>query len=164
MVIHHAIFIGALVASGLGLPPGEDVALLIGGRLLAEGFLHPAFTAPLAIAAVVSTDSIWFFGGRGVGMRVERASLGRTAERIRRRIIGLADRYGHLAVIAARFLPGARAFLIVHASTGGMPLRQFLLLDACAASVWVPFVLWLGAWLLPETSGRWIVDLFTVDE
>jgi membrane protein DedA with SNARE-associated domain len=141
----YAGLLVALILGGLGLPIPEDVPLLISGYLLHQGTFKWPATLAVALAGVLTADSmIYALGARS------RQALGRTPrwmpismEQLERARIHFARR-GVWTVVGARFTPGLR--LMVHWSAGalGMSYFKFVFSDAMSALVSVPVWLLFG--------------------
>ena len=140
----YAAIFGVIAASAFTLPPGQEVAVLAAGRLVAHGGLQwwPVFL--VAVPAVVTADAVIFLLAR-------RACIPLVARINRPRAVALAQWMagaGDGAIVIARFVPGTRLLMFVCAGARGIHTRRFVALDTCAAIVWVPSMLRAGAWLL----------------
>ena len=135
-----------LLASGIGIPVPEDVPLIAAGVLADHGGL-PVPIAGLACGVfVLARDGIVFTLGRRFGADVLE---NRWAQRmVAPRTVRLAQRHlaerGALVVFAGRFLPGFRAAVFFAAGASGVRPRTFFLMDVLAASISVPFFVWVG--------------------
>ena len=146
-IASYAALAAWLIGSGLGTPPGEDLLLAGAGTLVSEGVLAWWPMLLLAIAAVVTSDLILFWGGRAA----RASATGRPrlpCYSLLQRLDAFVRRWGGAAIVVARFTPGIRALVFVSAGARGMRPVRFALLDICAAIVWVPLVMTLGAWVL----------------
>ena len=143
LVSTYAGVFGVVLLSALVAPPGQEVAVLTEGRLVASGGLlwWPGFV--VTVAAVVFSDLALFSIGRRLAT-LDRIPKWERAARFIRRIASV----GAVAVVIARFVPGTRLLLFPAAGTGRLRVVRFLLLDLCAAVLWVSSMLWAGAQLL----------------
>jgi membrane protein DedA with SNARE-associated domain len=150
---HFALF-AWMVASGLGVPPGEDLLIAGTGAFVANGDLTLWVAIPLAVAAVVTSDTLLFSGGQ-----VARSSMSGKAtwwsDQVARYIEALVGRREALAIAIARFVPGPGLRTLVFVSVGarGLPRSRFLLIDTCAAAAWVPLAMTCGAALVSRLFG-----------
>ena len=148
------ILLGAMLLLSAGeaalfldlLVPGE-VAMIVGGAVLADQ--NGPVVAGMACAAVgaVIGDSLSFLLGATVGTRLVerwdflRRHLGPQIERARKYF----ERGGGPIVAVARFVGALRAVVPFVAASNGMPYRRFLLWDVPAAIVWGTLMVGLGA-------------------
>jgi membrane protein DedA with SNARE-associated domain len=148
----HAALFAWLVTSGLGVPPGEDLLVAGTGALVAAGDLTWPLALPLAIAAVVTSDVLLFLGGCVARSSLTRGSMP-IPDRITRQFDRLTGRWEGLAIAVARLVPGMRTPVFVTVGARGVSRARFLLIDACAATVWVPVVMTFGAAILSRVFG-----------
>lgn len=166
----YPLYVLLFLATAVGSPFTEDVLLVVGGYLIGIGVFSWPVVAPLAFAALVTTDAIYFSYGRALRSR------GLRRDTVFRRIVRPARlrgtrrwfaRYGDGLIFLARLVPGTRIVVFVSAGLNGMPLRRFLVFDALAGLILVPALLGLG-WALGErigTLGRtleWVGDRITL--
>jgi len=154
---HFALFVW-IVVSGLGVPPGEDLLIAATGALVASGDLAPRIAIPMAIFAVVTSDTLLFTGGQVA----RSANGGRSpswAEWATRPLDRLVGRREALAIAVARFLPGTRTPVFVSVGARGLSRARFLLFDACAAALWVPLVMTCGATIIALVFGEGSLSL-----
>jgi len=138
--------VGALLACGLGLPVPEDIILISGGYIAAEAG-HSVW--PMVVAGMVGIlggDSVTFLLGRTIGIPLtKRRPLNRvfTAERLAK-VDEYFKKHGEKILMAARFMPGARAVTYFSAGAMGVPYWKFFLYDGLAAIVSAPLWVILG--------------------
>jgi membrane protein DedA with SNARE-associated domain len=140
----YAAVFGVIAVSAITVPPGQDVAVLTAGRLVASGGLRWWPVCVVAVAAVVITDVVIFSIARRACTPVVSRVRWQRAAAVLQRFSAIGD----YAIVAARFIPGTRLLLFLAAGARGVRLRRFVVLDTCAAAVWVPSMLQAGAWLL----------------
>ena len=142
-----------MVASGLGMPPGEDILVASTGALVATGDLSWWAAIPMAIVAVVTSDTLLFSSGQMARSTLtERATwLPDMASRYIDAIVGRRDA---VAIATARFVPGIRTLVFVSVGAGGLSRSRFVLVDACAAAAWVPLVMTCGAAIISLVFGE----------
>jgi membrane protein DedA with SNARE-associated domain len=149
----HVALFAWMVASGFGVPPGEDILVASTGALVATGDVTWWAAIPMAIVAVVTSDALLFSGGQ-----MARSTLPARgtwlSEQVVRRIDALVGRREAVAIAIARFVPGTRALVFVSAGARGLSRGRFLLVDVCAAAAWVPLVMMCGAAVLALVFGE----------
>jgi membrane protein DedA with SNARE-associated domain len=147
--------------SGIPLPVPGDFYVAFLGRLNA-GSLQRLMLAWLGIIAVVvagSSNLYWI--ARRWGPATLRHPIGRRLLHINEHRLEKAhawfDRWGPLAIIFGRHLPGFRVAITVIAATVGVPYRVFVPSVAVSTAIWAAVGLWLGA-TLGETIGGLFFD------
>ena len=116
--------------------PGDSL-LFIGGALAGAGFLNVVILIVTLIAAAVIGDSINYWIGHTLGMKVlekkysfvKREHLEKTEEYF--------TRYGGLTIVIARFMPLIRTFAPFLAGVGKMSYRWFFVYNVCGAVMWI---------------------------
>jgi membrane protein DedA with SNARE-associated domain len=63
-------------------------------------------------------------------------------------------RHGPGLVLVTRFIPFVRGPIYLATGLSGLPVRRFFLLDALAASVQVPLLLWVGSRLGRDATSQ----------
>jgi len=116
--------------------PGDSL-LFIGGALAGAGFLNVVILIVTLIAAAVIGDSINYWIGHTLGMKVlekkysfvKREHLEKTEEYF--------TKYGGLTIVIARFMPLIRTFAPFLAGVGKMSYRWFFVYNVCGAVMWI---------------------------
>ena len=116
--------------------PGDSL-LFIGGALAGAGFLNVLILIVTLIAAAVIGDSINYWIGHTLGMKVlekkysfvKREHLEKTEEYF--------TKYGGLTIVIARFMPLIRTFAPFLAGVGKMSYRWFFIYNVCGAVMWI---------------------------
>jgi len=116
--------------------PGDSL-LFIGGALAGAGFLNVVILIVTLIAAAVIGDSINYWIGHTLGMKVlekkysfvKREHLEKTEEYF--------TKYGGLTIVIARFMPLIRTFAPFLAGVGKMSYRWFFMYNVCGAVLWI---------------------------
>lgn len=142
--IAYAVIFGVLVACGLGFPLPEDVPLIATGYLIWEGTMLWFPAVLITILGVLIGDTLLFFLGRKMGMRIleqERVQTLFKPEKIRR-TRAYFRKYGEKLVFFARFVAGFRAAAFFMSGAMGMRYMRFIVLDGIAALLSVP--VWIG--------------------
>jgi len=116
--------------------PGDSL-LFVGGALSGAGFLSPEVLIISLIAAAVLGDSVNYWIGHTLGMKVlekkysfvKREHLEKTEEYF--------TRYGGLTIVIARFVPFIRTFAPFLAGVGKMSYRWFITYNVSGAVMWI---------------------------
>ncbi|HEX5059635.1 MAG TPA: VTT domain-containing protein [Kofleriaceae bacterium] len=135
-----------LALGGLGLPLPEDAALLATGALIERGLVHWYIALPVVVVGVLGGDAALFFLARRLGPKAyEHRMIKRALPPERREKIESAyRRYGGRLVFLARHVAGLRGAVFAMAGIARMQPWRFLLCDAAAACISIPFVLSVG--------------------
>ncbi len=152
--MEHAPYIGVfivLMLTGMGLPLPEDIPLLISGYLCHAGVAHLWLMIPLALVAVVGSDSGLFWMGRRWGHHVTRVPMLKyvLSESSLQRAERAFHRHGGKTLFVMRFVPGVRAAAFFTAGAFKLPFWKLLVFDGLAALISVPAWILLG-WYLGE--------------
>lgn len=134
--------------SGIPLPVPGDVYVAYLGRLAAGDFLRwlGAFFGIIAVVTAGATNLYWI--SRRLGSRLVEHRLAAAFHIDRRRIAnaeGRFARWGVLAVIFGRHIPGLRVPITVAAGLSRFPYPLFALSVAVSSAGWAAIWLWLGA-------------------
>lgn len=153
---------GVFVACALGVPIPEELALLSAGLLVSRAGVQAPAVFAVAWSAVALGDASQFLLGRVLGPRIfERPFMQRLVSAARReRVERRLRRWGALACLGARFLPGVRIPMYVTAGASGVSPIAFLVLDGVAAAISVSFWLFVGrriGWAIPPLDIRELV-------
>ena len=151
----YLVIFGILVACGLGLPLPEDMPLISTGYLVWNGTMSWAPAILMTMGGVLIGDTILFFIGRKLGLKVLDNGRMQTIIKPRkvRRVRAYFRKYGDKIVFFARFVAGFRAAAFFLAGALRMKYTRFLLLDGFAALVSVPVWIVIGYYL-----GHWFGD------
>ena len=120
----------------------EDLACITVGLLIRSGQLDPIIgIAGCFLGIFVGDLGLWLLGWLvGIGF-IRRSWLGRWLPTHRLEELGQwFDRQGWTAVLAARFLPGARLPLYLAVGALGLNAGRFVLWAALAGMVWTPLL------------------------
>jgi membrane protein DedA with SNARE-associated domain len=140
----YGIIFGILLACGIGFPLPEDVPLIASGYLVFDGTMLWIPAIFVALTGVLIGDSILFFLGRNMGLRLlEHPGLQAffKPEKVRR-TRAYFRKYGDKLIFFARFVAGFRAATFFMAGAMKMEYRRFIFLDGLAAAISVP--LWIA--------------------
>ncbi len=143
------VVLGLLLASGFGIPIGEDIIIIPAGVLVGEQILGPAIWVPTLVAAVVgvaTADMLWFMWCSMFGTRLLHKRFIRKFLHPKRLLQAKhqIDQRGIWVVVAARFIPGSRTPAITVA--GLMHLRpwRFIIATWCCVLITAPMQFFAG--------------------
>lgn len=140
------VIFGLLVACGLGFPLPEDIPLIATGLMISYETMSwiPAIT--ITILGVIIGDTILFFLGKKMGLKILENSRVQTLFRPEkvRRTRAYFRKYGEKIVFFARFVAGFRAVAFFMAGAMKMKYHRFIILDGLAALLSVPLWIVLG--------------------
>lgn len=163
-------FVGGLVFVESGLLVGfflpGDTVLFAAGLYAADprSGASVAVLATVVLVAAVTGDAVGYWFGRRTGP----ALLRREGRVLNRENLARAqrfyDRYGVLAIVAARWIPWVRVFAPVLAGVAGMPYGRFLAANVVGAVTWGVGLVVLGYYAasVPALKGSAIAVGITV--
>jgi membrane protein DedA with SNARE-associated domain len=149
----HATLFVWLAASGLGVPPGEDLLVASTGAMVAAGDLTWWVAIPMVIVAVVTSDTLLFSAGEMARSTLSGKAVW-FADRILHYVESVLGGREAAAIAIARFVPGLRTIVFMSMGARGMPRARFLFIDACAAAAWASLVMTCGAALVSFLLGE----------
>ncbi|MCU0229697.1 MAG: VTT domain-containing protein [Bryobacterales bacterium] len=147
----------------LGLPlPATPAMLAIGAYARGQGLSAPLLVL-CGVVACVSADSLWYWLGRKHGNRLVRFLCRLTLEPddCSRRSGDLYHRYGVLALVTAKFVPGLNTVAAPLAGVLRLKPRRFLLWDTAGATLWISVMVGLGYAFSHQVDAvaRWLSHL-----
>ena len=160
----YAGVLAALLLGSLGVPIPEEMPIAAAGILSHEGLARWWLALPVCLLGVLSCDVVLYWTGRRwgervLGWRVVRWVL--TAQRAE----WLKEAYRQHAmktVAMARHVVGLRAAAFLTAGMARVPFWKFILADAGAAALTVPFVFTL-AYFFTDQIGAILADVHRVE-
>jgi len=141
--IESAPYIGVVIVlmlTGLGLPLPEDIPLLIAGYICHMEMANIWIMIPVALVAVVGSDSGLFWMGQRWGHQVTRFPLLKyvLSEASLQRAERAFHKHGGKTLFLMRFVPGVRAAAFFTAGAFKLPYWKLLVFDGSAALISVP--------------------------
>lgn len=142
----YILVVAFILFEQLGLPLPATPVMLGVGAAAATGALSLPLLIALGVTACVSADSVWFQMGRRYGHRVVRflCRLTLAPDDCSRRSGDLYQKYGVMALVIAKFIPGLNTIAAPLAGLLGFQLHRFLFWDMVGASLWISCMLSLG--------------------
>jgi membrane protein DedA with SNARE-associated domain/rhodanese-related sulfurtransferase len=138
-----------VLAQQLGVPVPVVPTLVVAGAVAASGKMSGTALLALAISACVIADSSWYVAGRRYGGRVMsllcRISL--SPDSCVSQTQGVFERWGALALLFAKFVPGLALIAPPLAGATRMNYLRFVLCSALGAGLWVGAAVLVGALL-----------------
>jgi len=125
--------------------PGDTVLFAAGlwSADAASGLSLPVLVAVVLVAAITGDAVGYAYGRAGGAALLRRRGRVLTAHNVAR-AQAFADRYGALAVVAARWVPWVRVFVPVLAGVARMPYGRFLVANITGALTWGAGLVVLG--------------------
>jgi membrane protein DedA with SNARE-associated domain len=141
LIAHHEyLFIFAVVlAEALGLPVPAALALVAGGAAAAAGTLSPLRAVVIALAAMLTGDTLLFILGRYMGWALL-GLLCRLSVNPESCVLRSAESFykrGKTTLLIAKFIPGVNTMAPPLAGSMRMPAQQFLRFDCAGASLYI---------------------------
>ena len=145
------VVLGLLLASGIGIPIGEDIIIIPAGIIIGEQAIGADIWVPTLIAAIVgvaTADMLWFFWCSKFGTRLLHKRFIRRFLHPKRLLQAKhqIDERGIWFIVAARFIPGSRTPAITVAGLMHMKMWRFAI--ATWSCVLVTASMQFGAGLL----------------
>jgi membrane protein DedA with SNARE-associated domain len=134
----YAGIIMYMVLTGCGFPMPEEVAIIAGGALAANGQLHWGLTLGALLIGAILGDCVMYYIGYHFGRRLleQNRFWNRliTPER-ERKVEALLTQHGVKVLLGARFLVGVRGPMYITAGILKVPFKRFLLADLFCATL-----------------------------
>ena len=156
-----ALAAGWLLLQGCVLPSlPEEIVVATLGMLAGQGRIGHALALAAALSGLLAANSGAVLIGNRLASGLSRwspFSRLRSSARVQEALHAIR-RHGPAVVFVTRFTPLVRGPVYLAAGLSGMSVRRFFAVDACAACIQVPLLLWLGARL--GGSARSLVEGF----
>ena len=145
VVVIGFVFVECALLIGFFLP--GDTLLFAGGLVAADAArgVDLGWLLTGVLAAAIIGEVVGYLIGARMGLPMLRRRRGRviTPERVAR-AEAFTERYGVLAIIAARWIPWVRTFAPLLAGATGMSWPKFMLANVVGALCWGPTLLLAG--------------------
>ncbi|MEP7208166.1 MAG: DedA family protein/thiosulfate sulfurtransferase GlpE [Casimicrobiaceae bacterium] len=139
------VFLNVLLEQG-GLPIPAVPTMMVAGAVAAATGESLALLALVAVLAAVASDTMWYFAGRRIGMRVLRllCRISLSPDSCVRQTESIFGRFGAASLLVAKFIPGFAS--VSTALAGAVHIRywKFVLFDTLGAALWVGVAVGLG--------------------
>ena len=135
-----------LLASGVGIPIGEEVVNVPAGIFVGRGEMEPTSTFVAAYLGVLGGDFLWFWICSRFGTRLLHYRGFRRFVHPRRLLQAKHqfDRRGASVLMIARFIPGTRSPALTIAALMHMPWRKFIAVELVCCALTTPLQDGLG--------------------
>ncbi|MBI5495073.1 MAG: DedA family protein [Deltaproteobacteria bacterium] len=142
----YAGIVAVLLAAGLGLPVPEDIPLMVGGLLSAQGVTNAYMVFGFAYVSILVGDFLIFSMGRRLGPKaLQKPWAARVLTPQRQAALNEHFRkHGPLTIVVARHMAGLRAPCFLMAGVARMSPVKFILADGFGACLSVPLFIWVG--------------------
>ena len=148
--------IAFLLASGIGIPIGEELVNVPAGIFVGKGEMPAWSTFIAAYAGVLGGDFLWFwlcgrYGRRFLGYRWFRRLIHP------RRLLQVKhqfDRKGAILLFIVRFIPGTRSPALTIAALMHMPWRRFIPVELLCCAITTPLQVTIGILIGRELAGQ----------
>ena len=148
--------IALLLASGVGIPIGEEVVNIPAGIFVGRGDLGVISTYIAAYVGVLGGDYLWFSICRTLGKKVlhrrwfKRLAHPKKLLQVKHQF----DRRGAGVLVLARFIPGTRSPALTVAGILHMPWRKFTVIELLMCLVTTSLQVTLGILIGRQIAGE----------
>lgn len=145
--VYALLFLIIFCETGLVVTPflPGDSLLFVAGTVAAAGAMDVHFLVVLLIIAAILGDTVNYWIGKHVGLRLFRDP---NARFLKREYLDIThrfyERHGGKTIIIARFVPIVRTYAPFVAGVGAMTYRRFLAYNVIGAVVWVVSLTYAG--------------------
>ncbi|HEU0051903.1 MAG TPA: VTT domain-containing protein, partial [Longimicrobium sp.] len=124
--------------------PGDSLLFAAGAISASTGALNPLFLFLLLFAAAVAGDTVNYWIGQAVGIRVFKPDARILKTAYLEKTQHFFEKYGGKTIILARFMPIVRTYAPFVAGASRMNYPKFLLYNVIGAFLWVGIFTFLG--------------------
>jgi len=139
------VFLNVLALQA-GLPVPAYPTLIVAGAYAAISGGSIAALMAVGILAAVIADTMWYFMGRRIGVRILKTlcRISLSPDSCVRQTENIFQRFGPASMIFAKFIPGFASVATALAGAVRLPYPLFVLFDAMGAALWVGVGVALG--------------------
>ena len=156
LVTHYgvALVFANVLLQQLGLPIPVYPTLIVAGALAADGKCSASQIFAAAFIACAISDATWYATGRLYGRRVMKllCQISLSPDSCVQQSEYQFHRWGRLALVMVKFIPGLSLFMSSLAGTTQLAFRSFALLVGVGAAIWVGVAIGLGMLFHHEIS------------
>ena len=142
----YFIIFGLLIAGAFGFPCPEELVFLSVGYSAYMGWTDPFIGAAVGFSAVVAGDTIIYFLGKKLGLKI--FSLPVLRKVITKRAIqkghSLLDKHGSKFVFFSKFVVGLRYSVFFASGMMNIGYRRFITFDILASLITIPVLITLA--------------------
>lgn len=153
---YYAVFL-LLVLSGIGLPISEELLLFSSGVIVLFQGYSLWLTIFISFIAILIGDSLTYAAGYFLKDRFHQSKWLKKRRKYLFKAEKYFQRFGKLAILFARLIPGMRLPVFFFAGTSSsICFGKFLLLVTISAVINVPIVVYLG--YISAENHQWLLD------
>ncbi|MGL4714061.1 MAG: DedA family protein [Shewanella sp.] len=131
----YLILFVAIAAEGFGIPaPGQSL-LIVASLLAAAGQMSLPVVLTVAACGALCGNSVGYYIGWHFGDVM--LKKGWIKPQLENKIHDIIGQYGIAALVLSRFVEGLKQFMFIGCGLAKMPLKQFVMGNGLATSIWV---------------------------
>lgn len=153
-----------LLLGSLGVPLPEEMAIIAAAVLSHEGIVRWWLVLPVCLVGVLSGDMVLYWVGRHWGANVLNWRAVRLVLTLKRAqwLQAAYRRHALKTIVTARLVMGLRAAAFLTAGMARVPFWKFVVADAGAATLGVPFLFGLAYFFMDEITAI-VADVHRVE-
>jgi membrane protein DedA with SNARE-associated domain len=153
-----------LLLGSLGLPIPEEMAIIAAAVLSHEGIVRWWLALPVCLLGVLSGDMVLYWVGRHWGENVLNWRVVRLVLTLKREqwLNAAYRRHALKTIVTARHVMGLRAAAFLTAGIARVPFWKFVVADAGAAALGVPFLFGMAYFFMDEIEAI-VADVHRVE-
>jgi membrane protein DedA with SNARE-associated domain len=165
--VDHFTYLGifaVLLLGSLGVPIPEEMAIIAAAVLSHEGIIRWWLALPVCLLGVLSGDMVLYWVGRHWGEDVLNWRAVRLVLTLKREqwLQAAYRRHALKTIVTARHVMGLRAAAFLTAGMARVPFWKFVVADAGAATLGVPFLFGLAYFFMDEITAI-VADVHRVE-
>ena len=165
--VDHFTYLGifaVLLLGSLGVPIPEEMAIIAAAVLSHEGIIRWWLALPVCLLGVLTGDMVLYWVGRHWGEDVLNWRMVRLVLTLKREqwLQAAYRRHALKTIVTARHVMGLRAAAFLTAGMASVPFWKFVVADAGAAALGVPFLFGLAYFFMDEITAI-VADVHRVE-
>ncbi|MDE3208386.1 MAG: DedA family protein, partial [Pseudomonadota bacterium] len=135
----------AVFIEQIGLPIPAMPVLIVAGAFEPSG--DGLFVLiSVAVVAALLADILWYFAGKRWGFKILRSlcNISLSSDSCVRQTEGIFSRFGHIALLLSKFIPGFSTVAPPLAGATGIAWAPFVLFDGLGSVTWVVLMMAIG--------------------